>query len=56
MKKNRLTLLGTIATLILTMFACTDDDSFTTSPGHLLTFSEDTIRMDTVFSRVPTAA
>lgn len=56
MKKSRLTLLGTIATLMLTMFACTDDDSFTTTPGHLLTFSEDTIRMDTVFSRVPTAA
>lgn len=37
------------------MFACTDDDSFTTSPDHLLTFSTDTIRMDTVFSRVPTS-
>ena len=35
--------------------ACTDDDTFTTSPSNLLTFSTDTIRMDTVFSTVPTS-
>lgn len=35
--------------------SCTDDDSFTTSADHLLTFSKDTISMDTVFSRVPTS-
>lgn len=35
--------------------ACTDDDSFTTSPDRLLTFSADTVRMDTVFSTVPTS-
>ena len=34
--------------------ACSDDESFSVSRSHLLTFSEDTIRMDTVFSRVPT--
>ena len=34
--------------------ACTDDDSFSTSPSNLLTFSSDTISMDTVFSTVPT--
>lgn len=34
---------------------CTDDDSFTTSTDHLLTFGTDTVRMDTVFSRVPTS-
>ena len=45
-------LLAFAATVI--MSACTDDDSFTTSPDHLLTFSTDTISMDTVFSRVPT--
>ena len=56
MKKHKLTFLGTIATLLLTMFACTDDDSFSTSAGLRLTFSEDTIFLDTVFSRVPTAA
>ena len=46
-------LLAFAATAI--MSACTDDDSFTTSPDHLLTFSTDTISMDTVFSRVPTS-
>ena len=32
--------------------ACSDDDSFTTSPSCLLTFSTDTVKMDTVFSTV----
>ena len=35
--------------------ACNDDDSFTTSPNNLLTFSIDTVRLDTVFSRIPTS-
>lgn len=35
--------------------ACTDDDSFTTDSSARLTFSADTIRMDTVFSTVPSA-
>lgn len=34
--------------------ACSDDDSFTQSPTHLLTFSQDSIKLDTVFSNVPT--
>lgn len=34
--------------------SCDDDDSFSASPGNLLTFSTDTIRLDTVFSTVPT--
>ena len=32
--------------------ACSDDDSFTTNRGNLLTFSVDTVKMDTVFSTV----
>ena len=32
--------------------ACTDNDSFSTSRGRLLTFSVDTLHMDTVFSNV----
>ena len=32
--------------------ACSDDDSFTTSGNDLLTFSVDTVKMDTVFSNV----
>ena len=35
--------------------ACSDDDSFSMSPNNLLTFSTDTVRMDTVFSTVPTS-
>lgn len=35
--------------------ACTDDDSFTTSTANRLTFSTDTVRLDTTFSKVPTA-
>ncbi len=55
-KQQNLSFLGCIAMLLMTMFACTDDDSFSTSAGLRLTFSEDTISLDTVFSRVPTAA
>lgn len=42
--------------LVWLMAACQDDDSFTTSPSHLLTFSTDTVRLDTMFSNVPSAA
>lgn len=37
------------------MAACTTDDSFTMNASHRLTFSEDTVRLDTVFSRVPSS-
>lgn len=43
------------AVCMMVTAACTDDDSFSTSPSHLLTFSTDTVRMDTVFSTVPTS-
>ncbi|MBR4388580.1 MAG: right-handed parallel beta-helix repeat-containing protein [Prevotella sp.] len=51
--KNFLALLCS-AILALAFVACSDDDSFTSSPSHLLTFSQDTVRLDTVFSKVPT--
>lgn len=35
--------------------ACTDDDSFSTSPSNSLTFSTDTVRLDTVFATVPSS-
>ncbi|MCR5153182.1 MAG: right-handed parallel beta-helix repeat-containing protein [Prevotella sp.] len=35
--------------------ACTDDDSFSASSSNVLTFSTDSVKLDTVFSRVPTA-
>lgn len=40
---------------IITLCACNDDDSFTTSTRNLLTFSTDTLRIDTVFSTVPSS-
>lgn len=36
------------------MQACMDDDSFTTSPRFRLTFSTDTLSLDTTFANVPT--
>ncbi|MBR6979529.1 MAG: right-handed parallel beta-helix repeat-containing protein [Prevotella sp.] len=33
--------------------ACTDDDTFTTSPANHLSFSQDSVSLDTVFSQVP---
>ena len=35
--------------------ACDDIDDFTTSPNNMLTFSTDTVRIDTVFSTVPSS-
>ena len=36
--------------------ACHDEDTFSSSPNHLLTFSSDSIKLDTVFSNIPSAA
>lgn len=36
--------------------ACHDEDTFSSSPNHLLTFSSDCIKLDTVFSNIPSAA
>jgi hypothetical protein len=44
-----------IAIIAVLLTACTDSDSFTVSTGARLSFSEDTIRFDTLFSTVPSA-
>ena len=44
-----------IAIIAGLLTACTDSDSFTVSTGARLSFSEDTIRFDTLFSTVPSA-
>ena len=52
--KTKLLLFWSVMALgILT--ACSDNDSFTTSTSNVLSFSTDTVKMDTVFSNVPTA-
>lgn len=40
---------------ILGLSACTEDDSFSAAKGNLLSFEKDTVKMDTVFSSVPTS-
>ena len=44
----------TLVALLLVVCSCSDDDSFTTSRSNLLQFSVDTVKLDTVFSNVPT--
>ena len=41
--------------VVASLCSCNDDDSFTLSPSNLLTFSTDTVSLDTVFSNVSTA-
>ncbi|MGX8696080.1 MAG: right-handed parallel beta-helix repeat-containing protein, partial [Prevotella sp.] len=38
--------------LLAALVACSDNDSFTSSPSARLTLSVDTVKMDTVFSTV----
>ena len=48
--------LNILLLLCVAMFcACDDGDSFTASPDNLLTFSADTVSLDTVFSTVPSS-
>lgn len=39
--------------LLVALASCSDNDSFTTSPYNLLTFGQDTLSLDTVFSTIP---
>ncbi|MDD6896607.1 MAG: right-handed parallel beta-helix repeat-containing protein [Bacteroidales bacterium] len=47
-------LIGLLSALY-SLWSCADDDSFTLSTANRLTFSQDTIALDTVFSRVPSS-
>ena len=44
-----------VLAIALCLVACQDDDKFSTSTGLRLTFLEDTLKMDTVFSRTPSS-
>lgn len=44
-----------LISFVCLLISCTDDDSFSLSKSDILTFSSDTISMDTVFSTVPTS-
>ena len=39
-------------TILAGLVACNDNDTFTTSRSNVLTFSVDTVKMDTVFTTV----
>ena len=41
--------------ILLVIVACQDDDNFSTSTGLRVTFPQDTLKMDTVFSRTPSS-
>ena len=41
--------------IVVALVACTDDDNFSSASGLRLTFSTDTVKMDTVFSKTPSA-
>ena len=42
-------------TILAMLVACADDDHFSSNSGLRLTFSEDTVQMDTIFSRTSSA-
>lgn len=44
-----------MALTLIGLCACDDGDTFTTSSSNRLTFSTDTVRLDTVFSTVPSS-
>ena len=41
--------------LIALLSACSDNDSFSSDPSQRLTFSKDTVKLDTLFSAVPSS-
>lgn len=44
-----------LAALLLSLYSCTDDDSFSTDRSNTLSFSKDTVTIDTLFSNVPSS-
>lgn len=55
MKTNTLSYI-VVALAFALLGSCSSDDSFTLSSSNVLTFSTDTVKMDTLFSNVPSAA
>lgn len=55
MEKPHTILIYILAAASLMFTACTDDENFSLSKSDLLTFSADSIKLDTVFSTVPSS-
>ena len=53
--KSRLSFYILTIVMAFAISACDDEDSFTVSPSNILTFSMDTVKLDTVFSTVPSS-
>jgi len=53
-KKGFLYIIGVGMAVASLLASCVDDEDFSTSRGDVLSFSVDTLQMDTVFSNVPT--
>lgn len=53
-KKGFLYIMGVGMAMSALLASCADDESFSTSRGDVLSFSVDTLKMDTTFSNVPT--
>ena len=48
---------GLLLVFFLFLFvSCNDDDTFTTSPSNVLSMPFDTLKMDTVFAKIPAAS
>ena len=52
---NIKSVIAIVFSVTMMLLSCSDSDSFSMSPALHLTFSEDSISLDTVFSTVPTA-
>lgn len=52
---KRIFLISTLFVLTVWLTACSDNEDFSADASRRLTFVSDTIRMDTVFSRIPTS-
>ena len=53
-KKGFLYIMGVGMAMSALLASCADDEDFSTSRGDVLSFSVDTLKMDTTFSNVPT--
>ena len=47
---------GLLLVFLFSLVSCNDDDTFTTSPQNCLSMPFDTLKMDTIFAKIPAAS
>ena len=47
---------GLLLVFLFSLVSCNDDDTFTTSPQNCLSLPFDTLKMDTIFAKIPAAS